>query len=151
MTWWAMPCLHPGSELVKPWAAEAECTNLTTQPQGRPPEVLHLNSHPFHHFLYSFLMRLLFVVGLIILSFMSLIFFLYFPSLYFSVFWLIFSSQSFSLQLHHLLFNPSFEVFISRIFTWFVFRLACYCFIILSNSKKDSILYIFVYFSMYLF
>ena len=26
----------PGVEPVKPWAAEAECANLTTQPRGRP-------------------------------------------------------------------------------------------------------------------
>ena len=32
-----------GSELAKPWAAKAECANLTTQPQGRPqgPNVLN--------------------------------------------------------------------------------------------------------------
>ena len=29
-------CVHQGSEPVKPWAAEAECTNLTTQPPGWP-------------------------------------------------------------------------------------------------------------------
>ena len=29
--------LHPGSEPVKPWAAKAECVNLTTRPRGRPP------------------------------------------------------------------------------------------------------------------
>ena len=28
------PC--PGSELVKPWAAESECMNLTTWPWGQP-------------------------------------------------------------------------------------------------------------------
>ena len=26
----------PGSEPAKPWAAEAECTNLTARPRGRP-------------------------------------------------------------------------------------------------------------------
>ena len=32
--------LHPGSKLVKPWAAEAECVNLTTQPQGQPIDLI---------------------------------------------------------------------------------------------------------------
>uniref|UniRef100_A0A9L0T251 Anaphase-promoting complex subunit 10 n=1 Tax=Equus caballus TaxID=9796 RepID=A0A9L0T251_HORSE len=29
-------CPHPGFELAKPWAAEAEPANLTTRPWGRP-------------------------------------------------------------------------------------------------------------------
>ena len=33
--WWVLgPC--PGSELAKPWAAEAERASLTTQPRGQP-------------------------------------------------------------------------------------------------------------------
>ena len=35
MVWWAVLGPHPGSEPAKPWAAEAERTNLTTRPQGR--------------------------------------------------------------------------------------------------------------------
>ena len=31
-----VPCPRPGSEPVKPWAAEAERKNLTTRPRGRP-------------------------------------------------------------------------------------------------------------------
>ena len=37
MAWWVAPRLRPGSELVKPWATEAEHLNVTTRPQGRPP------------------------------------------------------------------------------------------------------------------
>ena len=37
-----VPCLHPGSELEKPWAAEAEHTNLTTQPQIWPSVFIFL-------------------------------------------------------------------------------------------------------------
>ena len=36
MAWWAMLGPHTGSELTKPWGAEAECMNLTTWPWGRP-------------------------------------------------------------------------------------------------------------------
>ena len=36
MAWWVVPCPCPGSEPVKPWAAEAERANLTTWPEGRP-------------------------------------------------------------------------------------------------------------------
>ena len=36
MAWWAVPCPHPGSEPTKPWAAKAECTNLTTRPRAGP-------------------------------------------------------------------------------------------------------------------
>ena len=42
MAWWAMPCSCSGSELAKPRATEAECTNLTTQPRGPPQMVFHL-------------------------------------------------------------------------------------------------------------
>ena len=43
MAWCVMPCPHPGFELAKPWAAEAERANLTTQPRGRPQmKLLHL-------------------------------------------------------------------------------------------------------------
>ena len=34
LTWWAVPCLHPGSEPVKPWAAKVEHMNVTAQPRG---------------------------------------------------------------------------------------------------------------------
>ena len=34
MAWWVVPCLCPGSELVKPWAAGAEYVNLTAWPRG---------------------------------------------------------------------------------------------------------------------
>ena len=34
MAWWAVPCLYPGSEPAKPWAAKMEHVNLTTRPQG---------------------------------------------------------------------------------------------------------------------
>ena len=48
MAWWAVPCLCPGSEPAKPWAAEAEHATLTTRPQGRPLIVLlkHLKLYP---------------------------------------------------------------------------------------------------------
>ena len=36
VAWWVVPCPHPGSEPVKPWAAEAECVNLATWPRGWP-------------------------------------------------------------------------------------------------------------------
>ena len=36
MTWQAVPCPHPGPELVKPWAAKAERKNWTIRPRGRP-------------------------------------------------------------------------------------------------------------------
>ena len=36
MAWWAVPWPCPGSEPVKPWASEAECANLTTQPRCQP-------------------------------------------------------------------------------------------------------------------
>ena len=36
LAWWAIQRLCPGSKLVKPQAAEAECANLTTQPRGWP-------------------------------------------------------------------------------------------------------------------
>ena len=39
MAWWAVPCLHPGSELAKPWATAAECVNLTTRPWASPPPI----------------------------------------------------------------------------------------------------------------
>ena len=35
MAWWAVLCPRPGSELVKPWATEAECGNLATRPWGQ--------------------------------------------------------------------------------------------------------------------
>ena len=35
VAWRAVPCLRPGSE---PWAAAAECANLTTRPQSQPPK-----------------------------------------------------------------------------------------------------------------
>ena len=37
VAWRAVPCSHPGSKPVKPWATAVECTHLTTQPGGRPP------------------------------------------------------------------------------------------------------------------
>ena len=43
-----MPCLHPGSKLAKPWAAEAESTDLTTQPWGQPLVL------PFSSFFFFF-------------------------------------------------------------------------------------------------
>ena len=42
VAWWAGPGLRPGFELAKPWATEAECTNSTTWPRGRPQEFLLL-------------------------------------------------------------------------------------------------------------
>ena len=36
VAWLAVPCPRPGSEPVKPWAATAECANLTTEPRGQP-------------------------------------------------------------------------------------------------------------------
>ena len=36
MAWWAVLGSCPGSEQAKPWAIEAEHTNLTTWPQSRP-------------------------------------------------------------------------------------------------------------------
>ena len=36
MAWWVVPCLRPGCQLAKPWAATAECTSLTTWPQASP-------------------------------------------------------------------------------------------------------------------
>ena len=36
MAWWVLPCLHPGCELMKPWASKAECANSTTWPRGWP-------------------------------------------------------------------------------------------------------------------
>ena len=44
VAWWAVPCPHPGSELEKPWAAEAEHANPTTRPWGRPQEILFLTA-----------------------------------------------------------------------------------------------------------
>ena len=37
MAWWVVPCPCPGSDLAKPWAAEAECRNLTTHGAGPCP------------------------------------------------------------------------------------------------------------------
>lgn len=39
--------MHSGSEPVNPWAAEAECTNLTTCPRGQTPK-WNLLSYPLH-------------------------------------------------------------------------------------------------------
>ena len=36
MAWWAVLGLRPRSKPAKPWAAEAERANLTTQPLGQP-------------------------------------------------------------------------------------------------------------------
>ena len=44
MAWWVVPCSHPGSEPVKPRAAEVELMNLTTRPQGRPPKIIFVKS-----------------------------------------------------------------------------------------------------------
>ena len=42
MAWGVVPCPRPGSEPVKPWAAQAELANLTTWPQGRPQHFWNL-------------------------------------------------------------------------------------------------------------
>ena len=42
MTWRGVPCPHPGSKPAKPWATEAECRNLTSQPWGQPHKILFL-------------------------------------------------------------------------------------------------------------
>ena len=36
VAWWAAPCPCPGSQWAKPWAAEVDHANLTTQPRGQP-------------------------------------------------------------------------------------------------------------------
>ena len=39
MTWWAVPCPHPGSKQAKSWATEVERANLTTQHGASPREL----------------------------------------------------------------------------------------------------------------
>ena len=41
VAWWVVPCLHPGSEPAKPWAAKVERANLSTQPRGQPPRIFN--------------------------------------------------------------------------------------------------------------
>lgn len=52
-----MPCLCPRFELVIPWAAEVEYTDLTTMPPGWPPysdflkqQLLYYVLEPYVHF-----------------------------------------------------------------------------------------------------
>ena len=41
MAWWVIPWPRSGSKPAKPWATGAVCVIWTTQPQGRPLELLH--------------------------------------------------------------------------------------------------------------
>ena len=51
MPWWTVPCPRPGSEPAKPWAAEVECVNLTTQPPGRPLMIFILKACLFSSYM----------------------------------------------------------------------------------------------------
>ena len=62
MAWWVVPSLRPGSELAKPWAAEAERANLPTWSLGRPrisyvnPQIFSLFQHFGQHGSNSYLL-----------------------------------------------------------------------------------------------
>ena len=55
MAWRAVPCPHPWSELVKPWATKAKHAHLTTRPWGWPRYLLFKTENTFEIFWWPFL------------------------------------------------------------------------------------------------